>query len=397
MSELREAQGAVAIGPGDTGIAVHAPLPRRLPRLAGVDLARGLAVVFMIAVHVLMVYGNGELRGSVLGEVVEFLGGPPAAPVFMLLMGLSFAYAGKDGLWAGIRRGLLILGSGYLLNILRGVLPVLAAGLFAPELVGEALGEGVGLLDLLLIGDILQFAGLALMAMAFLRSLGTGRPILVLLAVAVAGLAPLLWGLRSGLPPLDLFLDLLWGDRPLPGALENAVSFPVFPWLAFPLVGMVLGDTLRAAAGSEGVAGAGRVIRRAGLLGLAIGAAGLGLALTDPAWHFNDYYHARWGSMLFMVGFCLAWLALWDLIARRIPDNAVFRFLAACSRRVTAIYFLQWVLINWGIAALGANQLGAAGAAATFVAVTALSYAGAGLARRGPDAARKRDGGESRA
>lgn len=397
MGLTQRTQGSRAMGREDPVIALHAPLPRRLPRLAGVDLARGLAVLFMIAVHVLMVYGNGELRGSVLGKVVEFLGGPPAAPVFMLLMGLSFAYAGKDDLWAGIRRGLLVLGSGYLLNVLRGVLPVLAAGLFAPELVGEALGEGVGLLDLLLIGDILQFAGLALMAMTLLRFLHASRAILVLLAVAVAGFAPLLWGIRSGFPPLDLLLDLLWGDRPLPGALENAVSFPVFPWLAFPLVGMVLGDTLRAAAGSEGVVGAGRVIRRAGLLGLAIGAAGLGLALTDPAWHFNDYYHARWGSMLFMVGFSLAWLALWDLAARRIPDNAVFRFLAACSRQVTVIYFLQWILVNWGMAALGANQLGAAGAAATYVAVTALSYAGAGLARRGPDASRKRDGGESRA
>jgi hypothetical protein len=29
----------------------------------------------------------------VFGKVIAFLGGPPAAPVFMMLMGLSFAYS----------------------------------------------------------------------------------------------------------------------------------------------------------------------------------------------------------------------------------------------------------------------------------------------------------------
>ncbi|OPL09890.1 MAG: hypothetical protein AVO34_12720 [Firmicutes bacterium ML8_F2] len=50
-------------------------------RLEFVDLARGMAVIFMIAVHVLMVYANNTVKESPFGVVVEFLGGPPAAPV----------------------------------------------------------------------------------------------------------------------------------------------------------------------------------------------------------------------------------------------------------------------------------------------------------------------------
>ena len=156
----------------------------------------------------------------------------------------------------------------------------------------------------------------------------------------------------------------------------HAVSFPVFPWLVFPLVGMVLGDRLRNAADPKSG------IRRAGLVGLALLVLGLGISFTDPEWHFNDYYHARWGSMIFMVGFVLAWLAACDLVVRGMPDNPVFRFLAFCSKRVTAIYFLQWILINWAIAILGESSLGLAGAVVLFLAVTGLSSAGtAALAR----------------
>ena len=349
---------------------IPGPTPRP-PRLAAVDLARGLAVLFMIAVHILLVHGDTALQSSFVGKIIQFLGGPPAAPIFMLLMGLSFAYAGKNEPGVTVRRGLIVLASGYLLNFLRGVLPLLVLGWFAPAATEGILPVGVGLTDLFLIGDILQFAGLALVAMALIHRMRAGSGAILIIATVVAGIAPFLWGLRSGFAPLDLVLDLLWGDRLLPPPMENAISFPVFPWLAFPLVGMVLGERLRNAADPRSD------IRRAGLIGLALLAVGLGISFTDPEWHFNDYYHARWGSMIFMVGFVLVWLAACDLVARGMPENPAFRFLAFCSKQVTAIYFLQWILINWAIAILGENRLGPAAAFGMFLVVTLASYAGA--------------------
>ena len=65
-------------------------------RIQSIDVVRGLAVFFMIAVHTLEVFGTTELRQSITGELIEFLGGPPAAPVFMTLMGLSMVLAGKN-------------------------------------------------------------------------------------------------------------------------------------------------------------------------------------------------------------------------------------------------------------------------------------------------------------
>jgi len=87
-------------------------------RLDAVDLARGLAIVFMIAVHMLEVYADKYVQNSIFGGIIEFLGGPPAAPVFMMLMGLSFMYSRKKDLKTSIIRGVKIFLLGYLLNIL---------------------------------------------------------------------------------------------------------------------------------------------------------------------------------------------------------------------------------------------------------------------------------------
>ncbi len=66
-------------------------------RLRAIDLARGLAVFFMILVHVLITYSAPDVEHSLFGEIVGFQGGPPAAPVFMALMGISFYYSKHTG------------------------------------------------------------------------------------------------------------------------------------------------------------------------------------------------------------------------------------------------------------------------------------------------------------
>jgi uncharacterized membrane protein len=92
-------------------------------RLLSIDLARGLAVFFMIAVHTLEVFANQDVKNSIFGQIIEFFGGPPAAPVFMTLMGFSFIYSRKSELKPKLLRGFKIFLSGYILNIIRGILP----------------------------------------------------------------------------------------------------------------------------------------------------------------------------------------------------------------------------------------------------------------------------------
>jgi len=320
-------------------------------RLDAVDLARGLAVLFMIAVHVLEVYANTEVTNSVFGQVIAFLGGPPAAPVFMMLMGLSFAYSKKKDMSSGIIRGVKIFLSGYLLNFLRGVAPLLfARAINLPITEGLNSEQSFNLLNIFLIADILQFAGIALIIMAIIRELKINRYMLIFAAFLISMISPLLWKIRIDIPVLEQLADLFWGDKPLGGFMANMVNFPVFPWLTFPLIGMAIGEIFSQSTHLPSL------FKKIGLIGGIIMITGLLISSLNPEYHYNDYYHSRQGAMIFMSGFTLLWLYLCQIITSKIPRNMAFDLLYDWSRNVTNIYFIQWVLITWCISIFGINE-----------------------------------------
>lgn len=319
-------------------------------RLDAVDLARGLAVLFMICVHVLEVYANREVSNSVFGQVVEFFGGPPAAPVFMMLMGLSFAYSKKKDILSGIIRGIKIFLSGYLLNFLRGVLPLWTAQLINVPVTQGMTPEQSNLLNIFLIADILQFAGIALIIMAIIRELKINRYVLITIAFLISMLSPFLWKIKIEIPVIEQVADLFWGDKPLAGFIANMVNFPVFPWITFPFIGMVVGEAFACSTDLS------KSYKKIGLIGGSIMIVGLAITALNPDYHLNDYYHSRQGAMIFMSGFTLIWLYLCNIVTDKIPKNKAFVLLYDWSRNVTNIYFIQWVLIIWCIAIFGMNE-----------------------------------------
>ena len=56
-------------------------------RVRAFDLAAGLAVFFMILVHILWHWGAQPTWTTPVGLVISFAAGPTAAPVFVFLMG----------------------------------------------------------------------------------------------------------------------------------------------------------------------------------------------------------------------------------------------------------------------------------------------------------------------
>lgn len=320
-------------------------------RLEFVDLARGMAVIFMIAVHVLMVYANNTVKGSPFGVIVEFLGGPPAAPVFMFLMGLSFIYASKKDLKASIFRGLKIFLAGYILNFFRAVLPMYTLNEFAPEILNGSGFENISYITLLTIVDILQLAGLSIIILALVREFKLNKYIVLSTAMVISLISPILWGINTNNPLINFVLDLFWGDNPASGFgfIENTVFFPLFPWLAFPLLGYFFG-TMITKSGSKD-----KVLLYSLMPGGVSFIVGLALLANNFDYHFNDYYHARIGSMLSMSGFIIIWLFLCNLLVRQIKSNPIFKGVYYLSKSVTNIYFIQWIVIMWGIAFWGDN------------------------------------------
>ena len=320
-------------------------------RLLSIDLARGLAVFFMIAVHTLEVYANQEVKNSVFGQIISFLGGPPAAPVFMTLMGFSFIYSTKSELKPKLFRGVKIFLMGYVLNILRGVIPFSLASYLNMDIAKTFPLDKLNEFTILTIVDILQFAGIALMIMAVIQAFKINKYLVLVSAFLISMISPFLWGTKLEIPIVDQVLELFWGDQPIEFSfIANKIAFPVFPWLTFPLLGMFLGETVKNSNDANST------FKHYGIVGILVLFIGVAISYKNFQYQFNDYYHSRQGAMLFMCGFVLFWLYVNKLVLDNVPMNSVFNLLFSWSKGVTNIYFVQWIIIIWSIAFFGINS-----------------------------------------
>jgi hypothetical protein len=374
------------------GAGVMTPTPDAVTGLAKVervrafDLARGLAIVFMIGVHVLWHWGAPDTWTTPIGQVISFLGGPTAAPVFMFLMGASLAFSSRTSFSSLAIRGLWLLWLGYLLNVLRGVIPAylgLQAAIVTPEQIAP-----FTLPWLATTVDVHHMAGLSLIALAGLRAVtrtgtrdlardaartgtragpGTvarnathtmaGSPSASWIWVAVAAVVvlagPFLRGLTFGSPLLDGPLTPVLGGAP-------NVYYAVIPWIAFPLAGGAYGAAISQAADSHARV---RVFRLGALLGLGLCAIGIGLfVVAPPAFDVTTYWRMPPSYCIAITGLVLVWLWACDLVVRHVRANRGFTFLYGWSANVIAIYFTHWVVVGWGVGVFGFRAQPLAGA-----------------------------------
>lgn len=338
-------------------------------RVRGFDLARGLAVVFMIGVHVLWHWGAPDTWTSPIGQVISFLGGPPAAPVFMFLMGASLAFSSRSSFGSLVVRGLWLVWLGYLLNVLRGALPAylgLSAGVVTPEQIAP-----FTLPWLLTTVDVHHMAGLSLVFLALLGLLTRPGWAWVAAGAAVVLAGPFIRGLEFGTPLLDGPLTPILGGAP-------NVYYAVVPWIAFPLVGAVFGAVVARSADRA------RVFRWGALLGSVLCAAGVGLFIASPpAFDVDTYWRMPPSFFIAILGLVFVWLWACDLIVRHVRANRVFAFLYGWSANVIAIYFTHWLVVGWGVGVFGfrSQPLGGAliGIVVAIVATALLARFAVGL------------------
>jgi uncharacterized membrane protein len=193
-----------------------------------VDWLRGLAVVLMIQTHLYDSWCSAAAKTSVEYGWTRFWGGIPSR-LFLLLVGVSMAIRYEHQMAAGVdrrtmvrtaaRRGLEILGLAYLFRLQEYLL-----------------GGAYDWHDLFRV-DILNCIGASMIVGAFITAPRRGRPaiaITALVAVVCIALGPIVGPhhFPDFLPrPLTSYLG---GERPM-------AWFPLFPWLAWPLVGVLVG------------------------------------------------------------------------------------------------------------------------------------------------------------
>ncbi len=320
-------------------------------RILAIDLARGIAVLMVVLVHTLWIYGDAVTQSETwLGKTIHFIG--KGTPVFLIAMGVSFTLSRNQNIVLSIKRAFYILAVGYLMNFLKFVLPVLLG--IMPDNFIEAYGwTPPATLDhmiyMLSTGDILQLAGVSLLFMGVINHFSKSKYVPLVLALFIAFITKEIHGFQIEVVGVSYILDLLWGSG-------WNVYFAVFPWFSFILIGMFFGKWYKEENNSNKSLFSNMLI--SGILLMILGG---GLCYYNFEYHFGDYFHLGPGGVLYLAGFNLACLWIMHLIVTRVKENIFFKFLYYCSQRVTTIYVVQWVLICWGMAVFGYQQLGTTG------------------------------------
>jgi uncharacterized membrane protein len=293
--------------------AGRAPSQSKMSRLAYIDWMRGLACVLMFQTHCYASWLSPEARKSSSLIIWSQLGGTLPAPLFIFLVGVSFALVTER-----LREKSLVRNAIAKQTIRRGV-EIFGLGLLF-RVQEYALGYPWSPWTDLLRVDVLNILGLSMMLMGVLCwATGEGAAAAARRRTLVAGLfaaaivamvTPPLWTTHrpNFLPwPLESYINGVHVlDKPQPWL------FPLFPWSAFAFAGLAVGFYLFSdfAKRKEGLAfallgGAGIL---AGLLSILFDSSRFRLYAVYDYWHSNpSFFLMRCGILLVILFLVYAW------------------------------------------------------------------------------------------
>ena len=325
-------------------------------RMPYFDHVRGILVALMIMCHTVIVYGTDRVLESPLGIfLATIMGTWPGAPVFMMIMGIFFAYPNAKPASVRMVRGVKLFLLGLVLNCLRLVLPYLMAKLVNPGALSKfhylaPNSDFPVLWQLFYFMDILTFAGLAFILLALFELVFKKDWHLVVLGLLVALIAPALWGTGRDWGVFYPLVQPFWGNALIQG-MESDTSFPVFPWLVYPIVGILIGRAIvRGDAYSA-------VLKKMLFAALVLGAAGGFIVFLSKTNQFGDFYRMYPGGTFLCIAVDLLWIGMFMLFTKFGVFQKTLDYLIFWSKNITLIYLVQWVLIGFGIVFLGYRQL----------------------------------------
>ncbi len=291
------------------------------------DLLKGIAVLFMIQVHIVELFGDTAFYTSYFGKIFLFIGGPPVAPLFALLFGYFIARSHKTFIQLLIR-GLKIIGLGMLLNIALNFNLILSVykGLIEVDLWPYIFGI-----------DILQFAGFSLIIIAFLKNLLQKSLVFTVFCIfIVAILGQLLLDFIPENIVLKFISALFYGSTPWS-------YFPVFPWLSYPFAGIAFYSIQKRY--DLSVLSKPKFILLITLLFLGFMALTINYAISISS-NLPLYYHHSLIFMFWVILFLALYSLLINEVNKLIGDSFLFKYLKWLGENVTLIYVIQWIIIG---------------------------------------------------
>ncbi len=322
-----------------------------------IDLARGFTVFIMTGVHTVLIYGSLKVHYSWLGSILAFLAEGPGAPLFMTVMGISFTFSKNNNVSSAIKRSLKLLLFAYLLNFLKFIVPLLSGTIPKQLLIDHGISTDTRtFIELILVGDILQLAAISLVVLALVYRLKHYQLWAASLSIIIIFASPLLWGISSHNPAINYLFNLLWTNG-------TNVYFPVFPWLVFPLTGLVIGHWIAA-----------KRYKKLIITGIVLVIAGSFICSINPQFHWGSFYKSGPGGLLYYTGFVMVWLYVFHLAWLYVPSNSFFKLLYWLSENITLVYLVQWTIIFWLLGVLNYRTLNITASIISMVTITAFVF-----------------------
>lgn len=300
-------------------------------RLYEIDVAKCIAVFFMIQVHLfeLLVYSESNLLTYRMIDTV--LGGPLAAPVFMFCMGIGLTLTTHTAPAQLGRRGLRLLVIGYVLNVARNLIPFGVGWLFSgdPMFLDE-------IIRCCFSDDILQFAGLAFLVFALFKRFRVPDWGIALCAVACSLAGGILVSFSTGNVILDRAADFLFHST-------ETSFFPLLNWISIPVAGYLFGKLISSDEARE------RLYRSASLPCAIAAIVYLALAWAFGYGLFKDdvyYYGQSLDLSAASILLCVGVLGLCYRLSKVFSPKAL-AFFSLMGKNLNRIYCISWVIICW--------------------------------------------------
>ena len=302
-------------------------------RQVELDIAKGLAIIFMIFLHSVMVvqcYNTGlsSTYSFVIGNV---LGRPYAAVVFMFCMGVGVVYSRHSQWDTMIKRGVKL----YLLGILVNVFEF-----FLPHFLAVSLGVSADPFPLdggwlLICVDILAFAGMAFVLMGILKKFEVSNKKLIAIAVVMSVAGTLLTGIDFGIQDLNSIFGHLFGTY------HGHTAFPLFNWFIFPVAGYVWGQYFIKAKDKSEFFKFWPILLIIALVYFFVSSKYCGGVFSEDV---HLYYYLNTLDAVFCVINAHAVIGLCYWLLKFLPD-AFIKLFSILSSNINNIYIAQWFFI----------------------------------------------------
>jgi uncharacterized membrane protein len=295
-------------------------------RYQHLDLMKGLAVMAMIQVHLTELFSVPSWQESVGGHISLFIGGPAAAPLFMVVMGY-LAAQGKRASSGIALRGLKLMLWGLLLNI--GLNFHLLIRIFFDGWKSNPLHYILGV-------DILFLAGLSLMLIALAKAVGKFEAVLAfILMVGFSAAAYLKPWPGTDNEVVDYLMAFVHSD-------VSWSYFPLVPWAAYPLAGFI---AARLFMSQTLMFHRERTYWFIMLIGVLLISTTFRIG-WEAATNLTLWYHHQIPVIIWNLVFVATLSAAAKLIIMAFEGRPAVKFLSWTGRHVTAFYVFQWLIIG---------------------------------------------------